>query len=810
MHLPYRAAAVMLSRAVVVVAALGLQGTGALADEWEDCIGTALDKVVAGCSALIEANARNAPDLARAHVRRGWQYRDQRRLDDALADFEVATQIAPRSSEAFEALGALSRQKGDLVRAAASFEHALQIDPNNARAYVGRGNVDAMRHELDPALADFDRAIALRPEYAFAYLSRGIALRQTGNLDRALADFDHAIALDPSMADAFAARGDTFRARGDVDRAIVDYDQVLALTPDNRHARDMRASALAYKAELARAATGPAPATAPASSAQRPPANSASPMQSVAASAVHGEQRSLSQTELAAIRAKIAAHWAPAIVSQPDQYVVVVRFRLERDGRLSAAPEVVSTGSAPHYQAAAEAAKRAIVLWQPFDMLSPSNYDTWKDVEIIFDPRELKALPVIGTVAPRCILSDDRVLSDYGGAYDDPRLRAKLAIILSRLSAASARPDVHYSVTILNSPTVNSYMMPNGQLYVTRGLLALANDSAEVASAMAQQIAHVIARHAAVRDGDAMAFTHSTIAPACLSRAQKIEADTMAVDIAAKAGFDPFGAARLFNAMARNAELRSAGHNARFADLTSERVANAQAAAQHVAAIGAKSRDKADYLASIDGMTYGSDADEGFVRGRQFIHPGLGFTFMAPEGFVLDTAGRAMLGSKESDGQALRLDVVKVPTGQSLVEYLRAGWIEKIEDGSAEEFLVNGIPAATAAAAHDPWSFRLYVMKLVKLDNLVCRIIFAAKNRTADADRSFRESIQTFRRLSEREKAMRPQHLKVVKVQPGDTMESLAAAMAFTDHQVERFQVLNGLQLNAALKPGDLVKIVVE
>jgi len=63
-------------------------------------------------------------------------------------------------------------------------------------------------------------------------------------------------------------------------------------------------------------------------------------------------------------------------------------------------------------------------------------------------------------------------------------------------------------------------MMPNGQLYVTRGLLALANDSAEVASAMAQQMAHVIARHAAVRDGDAMAFAHSTIAPKCLSRAE--------------------------------------------------------------------------------------------------------------------------------------------------------------------------------------------------------------------------------------------------------------------------------------------------
>jgi hypothetical protein len=153
------------------------------------------------------------------------------------------------------------------------------------------------------------------------------------------------------------------------------------------------------------------------------------------ASAVHAEQRNLSQTDL------------------------------DRDGWLSAAPEVVSTGSAPHYQAAAEAAERAIVLSQPFDTLSPPNYGAWKDVEISFNPVELKAALVVGngTVTPQ------RILSDYGGAYDDPGLHTKLAVILSRLSAASDRPDVHYSITILNSPSVNSYVLPNGQLYVTRG-----------------------------------------------------------------------------------------------------------------------------------------------------------------------------------------------------------------------------------------------------------------------------------------------------------------------------------------------------
>lgn len=106
-----------------------------------------------------------------------------------------------------------------------------------------------------------------------------------------------------------------------------------------------------------------------------------------ASAAVHAEQRN-PQTELNALRAKIWAHWNPtkSSIAQPDQYVVVVRFHLDRDGRLSAPPNVVSTGTGPHYQAAAQAAKRAIVLSQPFDMFSPSNYDAWKDVEISFNP----------------------------------------------------------------------------------------------------------------------------------------------------------------------------------------------------------------------------------------------------------------------------------------------------------------------------------------------------------------------------------------------------------------------------------------
>jgi predicted Zn-dependent protease len=450
-------------------------------------------------------------------------------------------------------------------------------------------------------------------------------------------------------------------------------------------------------------------------------------------------------------------------------------------------------------------------------------------------PILLPELPKNAEASSPSVREHQRVLSAYGGAYEDPRLHAKLTGIVDRLVAASDRPDLSYKITILNSPAVNAFALPNGQLYVTRGLLGLANDSAEFASVMAHEMAHVIAHHAATREeqarktelissandlmGDpqtgAMALARSKIALANFSRSQELEADAIGVAIAARAGFDPLGASRLLTAMGRNAELRSLGHgpDARSTEFlsshpaTPDRVKYAEESARQFSATRAH-RDKPAYLASIDGMTYGEDPADGFVRGRHFLHPKLGFSFMAPEGFVLDNTPQAVLGTKEGGDQALRLDVVKVPAEQSLIEYLNSGWIENIENGSVEELSVNGVPAATATAIGNQWAFRLYV---VRFGGEVYRFIFAAKNRTPEADRAFRESIQTFRRLLPQERSTKPLRLKIVKVQPSDTAESLSTRMALPlDHPVERFRVLNGLEPDEEVKGGDLVKIIVE
>jgi predicted Zn-dependent protease len=432
-----------------------------------------------------------------------------------------------------------------------------------------------------------------------------------------------------------------------------------------------------------------------------------------------------------------------------------------------------------------------------------------------------------------------RILAAYNGAYEDPQLEGLLNQVVAKLVAASERPEVHYRVTILNSASINAFALPSGQLYVTRGLIALANDTSELASVLSHEMSHVIASHAAMREDQArqvalvsrvvqdvlsdpetgaLALAKSKIALASFSRAQELEADAIGVGIAARAGYDPYGAVRFLTSMGRNAELKSSPGQShidpRAPDFlsshpaTPDRIKNAQASARQVNAPGASERDKAAYLAGIDGLVYGEDPSEGFVRGRRFLHPKLGFTFLAPEGFALDNTAQAVLGVKESGGQALRLDVVRVPAEQTLAEYLNSGWIENIDPKSIEALVINGLPAATATAKGDQWVFRLYA---VRFGTDVYRFIFASKRTTAEIDRAFRESVGTFRRMTLAEsQAAKPLHIRIVTVGPNDTVERLAGHMAIADRAVERFRVLNGLGPGERVSPGDQVKVVVD
>jgi predicted Zn-dependent protease len=460
-----------------------------------------------------------------------------------------------------------------------------------------------------------------------------------------------------------------------------------------------------------------------------------------------------------------------------------------------------------------------------------------------FDPRDATPANSVPSSVPRIIGAQTpaqrehaRILATYGGAYSDPTLDNLLAGLAKKIAASSDRPDLTYRVTVLNAPSINAFALPNGDLYVTRGVIALANDTSEVAAVLAHEMAHVAARHAFARadqerqaqlvsrvvsdvlqnpEASALALAKSKIALARFSRVQELEADRIGVRALARSGYDPYAASRFLAAMARASDararaLRSDGDMPDFLSShpsTPERIQLAVEAAREIGAPDLKGRDRDAFLTAINGIVYGDDPRQGVVRGPRFVHPVLGFTLMAPDGFILENTADALVGIGPA-GSALRLDAEKVSKLGTPEDALAQGVVEATKVEEVESLTVNGLPAAIGVARGREWTFRVAA---VQLGDDIYRLVFAARELTPDVDARFRASINSFRRLSSEEIiTTRPQRLSVIKVGRGDTLESLAARMSFLDQPLERLLLLNGLDRGAQLQPGQRIKVVVE
>ena len=432
-----------------------------------------------------------------------------------------------------------------------------------------------------------------------------------------------------------------------------------------------------------------------------------------------------------------------------------------------------------------------------------------------------------------------RLVAQFGGEYRNETAAAYLNQVLAKLAASEEAPAQAYQVTILNTPVVNAFALPSGNLYVTRGLLALANDTSEVAAVMAHEIGHVTARHASQRAerektealktsvasaiqsrarGDEV-MADGRLSLASFSRLQELEADQIGVRTIARAGYDPYGASRFLSSLGRSTALRAAmlgGGKSRYEtpDIASthpstpERINRAIAVARQISAPGIGETSREAYLKAIDGLDYGDDPAEGVVRGRRFMHPKLGFGFVAPERFALENSPKVLLGIADGGAEAFRLDSVALSSSTTLEAYLRTGWIEGLQPASIQSRTVNGLTAAVATARSGDWSFRVAA---IRFGSDVYRLIFATRALSDSADRRFLESIDSFRRMSSDEiKRVRPLHLSIVTAAGADTMDSMAGKMAVDDRAADYFLVLNGLERSSPLMAGRQYKIVVE
>jgi predicted Zn-dependent protease len=446
-----------------------------------------------------------------------------------------------------------------------------------------------------------------------------------------------------------------------------------------------------------------------------------------------------------------------------------------------------------------------------------------------------------------------QVVAQFGGAYADPALQAYVDGIGERLAAVSELPNLEFTFTLLNSDVVNAFALPGGYVYITRGLLALADNEAELAGVMAHEIGHVTARHSAQRYSRGVVAQGGVVIGSILagilgggaaadlvqqaggvgaqaylagySRDQEFQADELGIRYLAQAGYEPAAMSSFLEKLGQNDELarRLAGRedapdpaSSWFAThpRTPDRVLRAVERAS-AATTGEGRIDRERYLAAIDGMIYGEDPSQGFVRDGVFVHPALRFAFETPPGFKLINTPAAVVG-RGRDG-LMKFDGARVPQGRSMTEYVARDWARELGSGGLQDvdgFELRGMAAASAtvAARLDDGRPVTVALAAIRTDGeQVYRFMFVSPGGLSPAQaRAYEATVGSFRCLSAQEAAaVRPRRIAIVTVEPGEGVDELARRMAVDALPREQFEVLNGLDPGQALTPGEEVKLIV-
>jgi tetratricopeptide (TPR) repeat protein/uncharacterized membrane protein YhaH (DUF805 family) len=198
--------------------------------------------VLAWCAHIQASYWRNGESLWRhaiavtsenfiAHDGLGQFLLDHGRLDEAIDQFQIALNIAPKYPMARTNLGIALAKKGRINEAIANLQTVLEDYPNDAKARYNLGTALLEKGDSQSAIAAFERALSIQSRYPSAHYSLGMALDDSGRIDEAIAHYQEALQEDPHFAEAYYLLGNDLYRTSRIDAAIAAYERALQSRP---------------------------------------------------------------------------------------------------------------------------------------------------------------------------------------------------------------------------------------------------------------------------------------------------------------------------------------------------------------------------------------------------------------------------------------------------------------------------------------------------------------------------------------------------------------------------------------------------
>jgi predicted Zn-dependent protease len=430
------------------------------------------------------------------------------------------------------------------------------------------------------------------------------------------------------------------------------------------------------------------------------------------------------------------------------------------------------------------------------------------------------------------------------GHYEHGDLNKYVTGVMKQVGEKHDDQRFYYQVKIVDQADANAFAAPGGYIYVSRGLLAVTNNEAELAHILGHEIIHISKRHAARRLARARVPTLLTLpglmvggvlserlgdlvnAPVHLaggavisqhSRQGEFESDHMGQNLAANAGYDPMALPAILERMGK-VDLAKTGKTRKvsFFDThptTPDRIDRLLESGQGLAWSPQPgiSGQQAAYIRRLEGMLVDDNPASGLFKGQQFFQPVMDFSVTFPEGWKVVNTPKAVVGMAPKKEAVILLSIAGegIPArerGVSTRNRLKQEY--NITPTQDRPVTLNGLPGYLLTLI-DTTGKEPMNMHFLWFDYKGANYRFNGMGR--EHHRPFlKAAALSFRPLTAEEKAsIKEKRLRVVTARENETLEQLSRRSgnvwkpAYT-------AAINGMDVGQVLKVGTLVKVAVE
>lgn len=423
-----------------------------------------------------------------------------------------------------------------------------------------------------------------------------------------------------------------------------------------------------------------------------------------------------------------------------------------------------------------------------------------------------------------------------GAAYDNPELQAYVTRVGNRLVANSDEPDMTFTFTVVDSPDINAFALPNGYVYINRGLLAYLDSEAELAATLGHEIGHVTANHhGRQKIGGA---TNSVVAVAVYiltgsgdaadasnmygsellsgyGRDMELEADGLGAQYMHQSGYDPDALLSVIGVLknqeqyqrvkAKAGGKKVASYHGLYAthprnDQRLKKVINTAAELDLDTHVEDPSVP-GEFARQLEGLVWGESVQSARAENR-FYHNKLAFTFELPPTWTATAGAKAIVATAPNNSAELTITVKRQAPGTTPKTTLEATANGTLAAGTElEQAGLNGYTTTAGDAATQ--------RRLAVIDYNGLSYLFEGEAQDfAGTDNVLLAMIESFRPIHPQERqAGNGRHIHYIQVPRGATMASLAAGAPIPDAEAQ-LRLLNGLYPSGEPRTGDWIKVV--